>query len=98
MRLPIFLRPEATQDVVDARHYYETRREGLGEAFLDRLNDVLARIQDMPKLYGITWRNVRAARLRRFKHVLYYRIHDDRVEVLGVLHGSRDSSVWRTRA
>jgi toxin ParE1/3/4 len=51
----------------------------------------------MPGLYGVVWRNVRAARLRKFTHVVYYRIHDDRVEVLAVMHGSRYPSEWQAR-
>jgi plasmid stabilization system protein ParE len=69
----------------------------LGEVFLDRLNEVLARIGTMPEMYGVAWRNVRAARLRRFTHVVYYRVHDDRVEVLAVMHAGRDATAWRIR-
>ena len=36
--------------------------------------------------------------LRQFTYVVYYQVHDDRVEVLAVMHGSRDTSDWRTRA
>jgi plasmid stabilization system protein ParE len=49
-------------------------------------------------MYGVVWRNVRAARLRKFTYVVYYRVHDDRVEVLAVMHGSRDASAWQPRA
>jgi plasmid stabilization system protein ParE len=51
----------------------------------------------MPEMYGVVWRNVRAARLRQFTHVVYYRILDDRTEVLAVAHGHRDSASWRSR-
>jgi len=52
----------------------------------------------MPEMYGVVWQNVRAARLRQFTYVVYYRVHDDRVEVLAVMHGSRDASAWQARA
>ena len=52
----------------------------------------------MPEMFGVIWRNVRAARLRPFTYVVYYRVHDDRVEVLAVLHGSRRASAWKSRA
>jgi len=54
-------------------------------------------IGDQPELYGVVWRNVRAARLRRFAFVAYYRALNDRVEVLAVMHGSRDASGWQIR-
>jgi plasmid stabilization system protein ParE len=98
MSLPVVLRPEASQDAAEARDYFEAQQAGLGQAFLDRLNEVLARVGAMPETYGIVWRNVRAARQRRFTYVVYYRVHDDRVEVLAVMHGRRDASAWQTRA
>jgi plasmid stabilization system protein ParE len=98
MSLPVVLRPEATRDAEEARDYLDAQRAGLGQAFLDRLNEALGWIGVMPEMYGVVWRNVRAARLRRFTYVVYYRVHDDRVEVLAVMHGSRQASAWRARA
>ena len=97
MSLPVVLRPEASRDAEEARDYLEAQRAGLGQAFLDRLNEVLAAIGAMPGLYAVVWQNVRAARLRRFTYVVYYRVHDDRVEVLAVMHGRRDACAWQAR-
>ncbi len=97
MSLSVVLRPEASQDAQEARDHLDALRAGLGQAFLERPNEVLARIGAMPEMYGVAWRNVRAARLRQFTYVVYYRVHDDRVEVLAVMHGSRDASAWQAR-
>ncbi len=98
MSLPVVLRPEASRDAEEARDHFEAQQAGLGQTFLDRLNETLAGIGAMPEMYGVVWRNARAARLRRFTYVVYYRVHDDRVEVLAVMHGSRHASAWRGRA
>jgi len=98
MSLPVVLRPEASRDAEEARDHLEAQQAGLGQAFLDRLNETLAGVGAMPEMYGVVWRNVRAARLRRFTYVVYYRVHTDRVEVLAVMHGSRRASAWRDRA
>jgi toxin ParE1/3/4 len=98
MSLPVVLRPEASQDAEENRDYLEAQRTGLGQAFLDRLKEALGQISAIPQLYGIVWRNVRAAKLRQFTYVVYYRVHDDRVEVLAVMHGHRDASAWQGRA
>lgn len=97
MSLPLNLRIEASRDVEEAYNYLETQQAGLGLKFLDQLDEVLSRIGAMAELYAVVWRNVRAARLRRFLHVVYYRVLDDRIEVIAVLHGSRDSSAWQAR-
>jgi toxin ParE1/3/4 len=92
---PVVLRPEASQDIEEARDYFETKQAGLGQVFLDRLNELLARIAAMPEIYGLAWRNVRAARLRRFTYVAYYRMLNDRVEVLALMHGGRNPWAWQ---
>lgn len=98
MSLPVVLRPEASQDAADAQDYLEAQQPGRGQDFLDRLNDALGRIGAMPQLYGVVWQNVRAAPLRQFTYVVYYRVYDDRVEVLAVMHASRNPSAWQGRA
>ena len=97
MSLPVVLRPEATKDAAEAIGYFDALRPGLGQAFLIQVQDVLLRISEMPEIHGIVWRNVRAARLRRFTHVVYYRVHEDRLEVLAVVQGNRDAAVWQSR-
>jgi plasmid stabilization system protein ParE len=92
------MRPEASRDAEEARDYLDTQRAGMGQAFLHRLKQALVRIGAFPEMHAIVWRNVRAARLRQFTWVVYYRVHDDRVEVLAVMHGSRDASAWQARA
>jgi toxin ParE1/3/4 len=97
MSLPVVLRPEATKDAAEAIGYFDALRPGLGQAFLIQVQDVLLRISGMPELHGIVWRDVRAARLRRFTYVVYYRVHEDRLEVLAVVQGNRDAAVWQSR-
>lgn len=66
---------------------------------LARLGEVLVRLEANHHLYGIVWRDVRAARLKRFKYVVYFVVlPPDQVEVLAVLHGHRSVVVWRGRA
>lgn len=97
MSLPVVLRPEATKDAAEAIGYFDALRPGLGQAFLIQVQDVLLRISGMPEIHGIVWRNVRAARLRRFTFVVYYRVRADRLEVLAVVQGNRDAAVWQSR-
>ncbi|MBX6316080.1 MAG: type II toxin-antitoxin system RelE/ParE family toxin [Isosphaeraceae bacterium] len=51
-----------------------------------------------PKLFGVIWEDVRACRVGRFPFVVCYRVLADCVEVLAVLHGSRNPSEWQSRA
>ena len=98
MSLPVFLRPEAEDDLVAAKAWYGGQRGPLGDDFLDEVSAALQRIGDMPQMYDIEWRDVRPVRIRRFPYVIYYRILPARVEVLAVLHGRQDPAAWQSRA
>ena len=97
MTKPVILTPEATADVREAHAALQATRAGLSDRFAAQLADVLARLEATPELYGVLWQDVRAARLRRLHYLVYYAVHADRVEVLAVLHASRDASTWQSR-
>lgn len=97
MSLPVILRHEAEVDVQEARDQFEAVRVGLGSQVLARVREVLARIEKMPELHGKVWQDVRAARLKQFRYIVYFIVLADRVEVLAVLHGARDPSSWQSR-
>jgi plasmid stabilization system protein ParE len=95
--LPVILRHEAEVDVQEARDQLSAVRAGLGTQVLARVREVLARIEKMPELHGKVWQDVRAARLKQFRYIVYFIVLADRVEVLAVLHGARDPSSWKSR-
>lgn len=97
MSVPVILRPEAECDVRTIHADLERIQPGLGDHFKRRLKDLLARIEFMPAAYAILWEDIRAARVKRFRYVVYYVLFEDRAEVLGVVHGSRDESAWQSR-
>lgn len=89
MSLPLIFRPEAENDVLQARDWYERRRAGLGDKFGGAITQLLDRIQLSPELYAPTVGAIRRAKVRRFPYVVYSRIAERYVEVLAVLHGGR---------
>ena len=97
MSLPVILRPEAEADIRKTHNVLEEVRPGLGKQFVARVREVLQRVESFPELYGVLWQDVRAARLKQFRYVVYYVVLPDRVEVLAVIHGSRDASAWQAR-
>ena len=98
MSLPVVLRSEAEDDVEQVRNYLDSQRSGFGEVFLTRLREVLFAISVMPEMHRVIWNGVRATLVRKFKYLVYYRVHKDFVQIIAVLHGSRDESIWKQRA
>ena len=97
MSLLVILRPEAEADIESIHDELEGVRAGLGGQFVAEVRRALQHIEAMPEVYGVVWNDVRAARLRRFRQIVYYIVFPDRVEVIAVMHGARDSSAWQSR-
>ena len=47
MSFPVGLRAEASRDAEEARDYFDAQKAGLGQDFIDRLNETLNRIGDL---------------------------------------------------
>jgi toxin ParE1/3/4 len=97
MSLLVVVRPESQADLRETREWYEHQQPGLGDAFLDRVDDTIVRIQKMPRMYATVFRDVRRVKIRRFPYLIYYRLQQSRIEVIAVLHGSRDPRLWKGR-
>jgi plasmid stabilization system protein ParE len=97
MSLPLAFLPEALDDIDAAYAIYEQRSAGSGDQFLKTLRLLLEGIADNPGLYATISRQVRAAPLRRFPQVVYYRDETSRILIIAVQHGRRSSRAWRGR-
>jgi len=51
MSLVLVFRPEAEADLLETQHWYEEQQPGLGEAFAERVEEGIGRIQSMPAMY-----------------------------------------------
>ena len=90
MSLQVIVTPEAEEDIEEIRDQLSNQRPGSAANFLARLRELLGRLEQMPELYATIWNQVRATRLARFPFVLYYHVLPDHIEVIAVMHGSRD--------
>ena len=97
MSLSVIYLPEARDDIDATYASYEQQQVGLGDRFLEKLREKVDQISANPLLYAILHQDVRAAPLRRFPYVIYYRADDTMVLILAVLHGRRSSQAWQRR-
>src|ERR1051326_7900857 len=89
--------PEAPDDINEAIAWYEQQKPALAQQFVMELRDHLDAIAANPELYAVEYRGVRAAPMRRFPYIVYYRIEAKRVVVGAIQHGRRHPRAWRRR-
>src|SRR3954469_8710254 len=98
MNLPLAFHPDVKGEIDEAYRWYEQQSAGLGDDFLAALDEVFARLQQLPLAHPVIFRDVRRALPRRFPYTVYYRVHPDRVEIIAVQHSRRDPARWQSRA
>lgn len=98
MNYALVFRPEVREELTEAHRWYENQQLGLGDEFLDCVDEMLNRICRMPESYPVVHRDVRRAVIRRFPYAVYYRIVSSRVIVIAIFHGRRDPRFLRSRS
>lgn len=95
--MQLILRPEAEGDINNARKWYESQREGLGDEFLLAVEAQLAAIQRYPMAYRTIFQEVRHVLTKRFPYGIFFQVIDDAVIVIAVMHSKRNPAWWQGR-
>ena len=87
----------AESEMLGAKAWYETQRDGLAELLRRSIESSLLFISDYPEGCMIKYKDIRVKYLSKFPYGLHYEIRDDRIEVLGFYHVKRNPSKWEER-
>jgi hypothetical protein len=94
--LEVVFRPQAEDEALEVRQWYESKRLGLGREFGQELNRIVERIAAGPLQFPRVDGETRRAVLSRFPYAVYFRVAD--AAVVLAIHGRQHPSRWRRRA
>ena len=97
MLRPVVFRPQAEDEVLEVRQWYEARRPGLGEDFGAAVDQVIERIMANPFAFPRAHAETRRAVLARFPYAVYFRDLNKEIVVLAI-HGRQHPSRWQIRS
>ena len=97
MALEVVFRPQAEDEALETRQYYESRRPGLGREFGQALDALIARVVSNPFAFPCVHNETRRAVLSRFPYAVYFRVAEEAIVVLAI-HGRQHPSRWRRRS
>jgi plasmid stabilization system protein ParE len=83
------LLPAAAADIEDAYGWYEAQSDGLGDEFLSVFQATLECLQADPQKAPVVHGETRRHLMRRFPHVIFYRVIDANVVVLACFPETR---------
>jgi plasmid stabilization system protein ParE len=93
----IHLRRVALRDIREARDWYEQRQPGLGQAFVNAVQDGVDLIGRAPETYALVSGRTRRAPLSRFPYSILYVATRNRITITAVLHWKRHPHLWTDR-
>lgn len=89
--------PEANDDLLEARAWYDNIRPQLGERFARAVEDAVETIAEHPLQFPVVHRNRRRAGVHRFPYGIFFEAQEHRVVVIACFHGRRDPTRWQSR-
>jgi toxin ParE1/3/4 len=89
--LPVKRHPLVRADIQSAYDWYEVKQSGLGREFIEDFQQAYQRLRHSPELYSVRFFNIRRLNLGRFPYGIFYVLKPNQIQVLGVLHASRDT-------
>lgn len=97
MSHPVRLTPRAERDLLEARDHYHREAPHVEPDFENEIASSIQRIAEWPTMYQFVKDEVRRAVVRRFPFSIYYRLLPGWIEVIAILHQSRDPTTWQDR-
>ncbi|KAA3614766.1 MAG: type II toxin-antitoxin system RelE/ParE family toxin [Calditrichaeota bacterium] len=97
MKYKLIISPEAEQDIKEAFYWYEENRKGLGHDFLLQVNGGLKFIERSPKVFKEEYKGTRKHVIKRFPYKIIYIVQDNLINILAVIHGSRNPKYTSSR-
>jgi hypothetical protein len=81
----------------DAADWYEKQQPGLGTRFLSQWKLAENRMIASPEIHRCFEGELRKCRFEIFPYALVFRIRGDKLQVIAVMHMSRNPGYWRER-
>ena len=90
--------PEALNEFLESASHYESQQPSLGHRFVDAVQDAIHRIQARPLLYQVVEGDTRRCRVFHFPYGIIFRVREDGIEIVAVMHLHRRPGYWKERA
>ena len=83
--------------MLEAAVYYETQVDGLGNAFLAKVESAVHDVVKHPGAWPVVRNEMRKRLLHRFPYALLYRVDPDEIVIVALMHQRRRPEYWLGR-
>ncbi len=89
--------PDISQEIKKSYKWYQKQAIGLGDDFLDELEDAYQVISQLPGTWPLFQKGFRRYLLAHFPFSVIYREHDGFIYIVAIMHNSRKPGYWLSR-
>ncbi len=92
-----FFHEDAENELNDAIQYYEECQAGLGLRFSTEVFNTIKRICAFPKAWALIDTKTRRCLTNKFPFGVLYRIKNDDIHIMAIMHLHRKPGYWKSR-
>lgn len=89
MSYTLEIKEDALEDIQTVYQYYEEAVEGLGEDFINELEEFTIILEKNPYLFEVKYNPFREAKINRFPYLIIYEIENSNVTIYAIFHTSQ---------
>ena len=97
MTFPVVWTPEANEDLLEARAWYDNLRPQLGDRFAEAVEATVETIAEHLLQFAVVYQDRRRAGVHRFPYGIFFEVQEHRIVVIACFHGRRDPRRWQSR-
>ncbi|MEA3352707.1 MAG: type II toxin-antitoxin system RelE/ParE family toxin [Campylobacterota bacterium] len=94
---PLSFHPDIVSDIKGSYEWYEEKLQGLGDSYLDELEDGYTAIQNFPETWATFQYGFKRYILNRFPFSIIYKSTEKEIFIIAVMHNSRRPNYWLDR-
>lgn len=97
MKYNLVVSEMAYKDAIVIFDWYEEKLRGLGDRFIRELEVAKNDLLNNPLAFAKWNKSIRRMVMRRFPYKLFYKIYDDKIVILAIIHARRSNRYLRRR-
>lgn len=97
MKRQLEFHPDVTDDIKGSYLWYEDQLQGLGNRFLNELEDGYTAVQNFPDTWANFQYGFKRYILNKFPFSILYKVTEEKIVVVAVMHNSRKPNYWLDR-
>lgn len=87
----------AYKDAIVIFDWYEGKLAGLGDRFINELERAKIDLLNSPLAFAKWNKGIRRMVMRKFPYKLFYKVYDDMIVILAIMHARRSNRYVRRR-